>query len=313
VDVGVGLWTLRSTSERPASFPALYADLQDDARLAERLGFHSLWLSEHHFWYDGWCAAPLVAGAAVLAATARLALGTGVMLLPLHDPHRLASTGRTLAQLAPGRTELGVGLGYRDVEFDGLGVSRRRRGRLADAALDILVPAWEPDGPRLWVGGLAGAALERGAARGLGLFLPSSMRRDQLRRVIDEGRRAAAAAGTRLGRIGMLKLAWVTDGSSEAAARARERLALQAREYSGSWWRVQGRLGFEAEDLLDQQMARNADTAIVGPPEALAEELSELERLGVDLVVLHIAAHDMRPGYRAAMEQVSSDVLPLLA
>ncbi len=312
MDVGVGLWAMRSTSGHPAGFPALYAELQEDAVLAERLGFHSLWLSEHHFWYDGWCPSPLVAGAAVLAATTRLHLGTGVMLLPLHDPHRLARAGRTLGELAPGRTELGIGLGYRDVEFDGLGVSRRRRGRLADAALEILLPAWTDGGPRVWVGGLAGPALQRGAGRGLGLFLPSSMRAEQLRRVIGEARDVAAAAGTRLGRVGMLKLAAVTDGSRAAAQRARERLAGQAREYSGSWWPINGRIGFEVQDQLDEQMARNGDTAIVGPPDAIVHELGELERLGIDLVVLHVAARDVTPSYRDAMMEIAAGVLPHL-
>jgi alkanesulfonate monooxygenase SsuD/methylene tetrahydromethanopterin reductase-like flavin-dependent oxidoreductase (luciferase family) len=312
MDVGVGLWAMRSTSGHPAGFPALYSELGEDAVLAERLGFHSLWLSEHHFWYDGWCASPLVAGAAVLAATTRLRLGTGVMLLPLHDPNRLARTGRTLGELAGDRIELGVGLGYRDVEFDGLGVSRRRRGRLADAALDILLPAWSDGGPRVWVGGLAGPALRRGAGRGLGLFLPSSMRAEQLRRVIEEAREVAAAAGARPGRIGMLKLAAVTDGSRAAAKRARDRLAGQAREYGGSWWPINGRIGFEVEDLLDQQMARNGDTALVGPPEVILHELAELERLGVDLVVLHIAPREVTPSYRDAMSVIGAEVLPRL-
>ena len=48
----------------------LYQLLQQDASLAEALGFHSLWLAEHHFWYDGWCPAPVAAAAAVLGAPA---------------------------------------------------------------------------------------------------------------------------------------------------------------------------------------------------------------------------------------------------
>jgi len=303
---------MRSTAARPASFPALYAELQDDARLAEKLGFHSLWVSEHHFWYDGWCPSPLVAAAAALAATERLHLGTGVLLLPLHDPQWLASMGRTLARLAPGRVEVGVGLGYRDVEFDGRGVSRTRRGRLADVALDLLAPAWAGDGPRLWVGGVAEVALERGASRGLGLFLPSSVRGEQLRRTIERAHSAAARANTRLGRIGMLKLAWITDGTSTDAARARSQLSEHAREYGGSWWRMGGQLGFDAPERLDKQMARNTETAIIGPPEAVAAELRNLGDLGVDLVVLHVAPHDVQPGYREAMARIAEDVVPVL-
>ena len=48
MDVGVELWCLRSTAAAPASHPMLYRELVEDARLAEELGLHSLWLAEHH-------------------------------------------------------------------------------------------------------------------------------------------------------------------------------------------------------------------------------------------------------------------------
>src|SRR5207249_1889740 len=159
-------------------------DLQDDARLAERLGLHSVWLSEHHFWYDGWCPAPLVAAGAVLGATDRLHVGTGVMLLPLREPAQVAAAGTALERLGPGRTHLGMGLGYRDAEYDGFGISRTVRGRRADAALDHLATAWRDCGPEVLLGGISERALRRAAHRGLGLFLPSSMTRAQVERAI---------------------------------------------------------------------------------------------------------------------------------
>lgn len=310
MDVGVGLWALRSTAAEPANHAALYADLQDDAVLAEELGLHSVWLSEHHFWYDGWCPSLPVAAAAVLGATSRLHVGTGVMLLPLHDPDRLARAGLTLEALAPGRTHFGVGLGYRDVECDGLGVSRRQRGRRAGAALDVLMDAWAAGGPELLVGGIAEPSLRRGAERGLGFFLPSSMTDNQTRRVLE---RARAAAPGPLGRIGLLKNAVITDGSARAADQAQALLCARAREYGGSWWRLGDELGFAAPDLLDEQMARNAETAIIGPPEVVAEALRGFEEAGVDLVVLHVHDEGTRPGHREAMQRIAADVLPVIA
>jgi alkanesulfonate monooxygenase SsuD/methylene tetrahydromethanopterin reductase-like flavin-dependent oxidoreductase (luciferase family) len=288
---------MRTTAAAPASLPVLYRELQADAVLAEELGFHSLWLSEHHFWYDGWCPSLLVAGASVLGATHALHLGTGVLLLPLHDPHRLAAAGLALEEIAPGRCDLGVGLGYREPELDGL---------------DELTGAWADGGPSLWIGGIAERSLSRAATRGLSLFLPSSMRLDQLRDVIERARAAASDAGMPIGRIGVRKNAWVTDGSDAAAQRFRDQTAANIREYAGSWWMLKGSLGFDVPDLLDRQMERAAETVVVGPPEHVAESLAELAGIGVDLVVLHVSADYTRPAYREAMHTLAADVLPLL-
>jgi alkanesulfonate monooxygenase SsuD/methylene tetrahydromethanopterin reductase-like flavin-dependent oxidoreductase (luciferase family) len=312
IDVGVGLWTMRTTAAAPASLPVLYRELQDDARLAEELGFHSLWLSEHHFWYDGWCPSLLVAGASALGATSTLHVGTGVFLLPLHDADRLAAAGLALERLAPGRFELGVGIGYREPEVDGLGISRRERGKRTDRALDTVGAAWDGGGPGVWIGGIAERSLRRAADRGLSLFLPSSMRLAQLEEVIARAREAAAEAGVPLGRIGVLKNAWVTDGSTAEQRRMGELIASSTREYAGSWWLLQGGLGFEAPDLLDKQMERAIETAVVGPPEVVAGSIRELAAIGVDLVVLHVSADFTRPAYRENMRTIAADVLPLL-
>ena len=63
-DVGLALWSMQRTQAVPSpGWPQLYADLIDDSRAAEDLGFDSLWLAEHRFWYDGWCPQPLIAAA----------------------------------------------------------------------------------------------------------------------------------------------------------------------------------------------------------------------------------------------------------
>src|SRR6187200_422679 len=119
-------------------WPQLYADLIDDSRAAEDLGFDSLWLAEHRFWYDGWCPQPLIAAASALSSTRRLRVGTAMHLLPQHDPLRSATAFHTLRSMFGDRFQLGVGLGYRDEEYDGVGLARARRGRLMDSALDVL-------------------------------------------------------------------------------------------------------------------------------------------------------------------------------
>ena len=69
IDVGVGLWNMRSTAAQAGEHAGRVQRAATGRPAAEALGFHSLWLAEHHFWYDGWCPAPLTAAAAVLGAT----------------------------------------------------------------------------------------------------------------------------------------------------------------------------------------------------------------------------------------------------
>lgn len=308
IDVGVGLWTMRSTAARPASFPRLYRRLEEDAKLADDLGFHSLWLAEHHFWYDGWCPAPLTAAAAVLGATGRLQVGTGVHLLPLWDPDVVRSAAETLIRLAGPRLMLGVGLGYRDEEYDGFGLARRDRGRRMDAALDSLGTSWAAPGagPPVMVGGFSDAAMKRAGRRGLGIFLPFSLELERLRATIVRYREELAAAGQRPGLVGMLKYAWPTDGSARENARAKATIAASAREYSGAWFPLRGNVGFQSPQLLERQLELAADNALIGTPEQIATMVGEAEQVGVDLVVLQLTRDDARVDHRQSMEALAA-------
>jgi alkanesulfonate monooxygenase SsuD/methylene tetrahydromethanopterin reductase-like flavin-dependent oxidoreductase (luciferase family) len=311
MDIGLGLWTMRSTAAFPAAWPTLYEQLRADARLTESLGFHSLWIAEHHFWYDGWTPAPLVAAASALAVTSTLHVGTGIHLLPLQDPERVAAQLAFLDQLSGGRFEHGVGIGYRAAEYDGYGISRRLRGRRMDAALAHLEMLGDA-APPIWVGGFAAPAVERAGRFGLGLMLPSTLKPDQMREAIRDARAAAARSGRSV-RIGVMKYAWATDGSESERAWAVETLGSFTREYSGSWFPLKGRPGFEVPELLEAQMRRSADTALIGSPEELVLGLDLLADVGAELCVLHLIGDGRLPQLHTTMERIARDVLPRIA
>jgi alkanesulfonate monooxygenase SsuD/methylene tetrahydromethanopterin reductase-like flavin-dependent oxidoreductase (luciferase family) len=308
MDVGVGLWTMRATAAAPAAPVAMYRNLREDAVLAEELGYHSLWIAEHHFWYDGWCPSPLVAAASALSVTSRLRVGTGIHLVGLREPDELASELAWLQRLGGGRLEHGVGLGYRAAEYDGFGLSRRVRGRRMDAALDRFASLPEPI-PRVWVGGMARPAIERAARRGLGLMLPSTLSAPQLTDAIAFARETAAAVG-RAPAIGVMKYTWPTDGSEQERRRALGALDEWTREYAGAWFPLKGRPGFHSPELLDAQMRRSADTALVGHPREIAEELERFAAAGVEMCVLHLLGDGRLAGHRDAMRRLAEQALP---
>jgi luciferase family oxidoreductase group 1 len=102
------------------------------AAQAEALGYTRFWVSEHHSVPGVAGSAPAVLAAAVAAATSRIRVGTGGVMLPNHRPLVVAEAFGVLEALHPGRIDMGLG---RSVAFTG-GI-RRALGRGKDAADDF--------------------------------------------------------------------------------------------------------------------------------------------------------------------------------
>ena len=105
----------------------VYAFALELCEEAERLGAHSVWLSEHHGFEDGYLPQPLTFAAAVAARTARLRIGTAVLLAPLRDPAHIAEEAAVVDLVSDGRLELGLGAGYRVPEFEQFDADPARR------------------------------------------------------------------------------------------------------------------------------------------------------------------------------------------
>src|SRR5919108_412929 len=139
---GIGYYSLQSPPHNPTPHQKLYAEMLEEISAAEELGFESAWLTEHHFLDDGYCPSLLLTAAAIGARTKKVRIGTGVLLLPLHDPIKVAEDSAVADLISGGRLILGLGLGYRKEEFEGFHVSlKQRKGRMEEG-LEILQKSW---------------------------------------------------------------------------------------------------------------------------------------------------------------------------
>lgn len=158
--INFGLWyDFRNPEPWAIPFETLYGQALDQITEAERLGFDSVWITEHHFCEDGYTPSPLVIAAAIGARTQRLRIGTNLMILPLHNPVRVAEDAAALSLLTGGRFDLGVGIGYREMEFHQFGRELKYRPSLIEEGIEIIRRAWsgEPirfEGKRFQVGDL---------------------------------------------------------------------------------------------------------------------------------------------------------------
>lgn len=142
VRIGLGLFTGQIPIGSERTFEREYRDIVELSRLAETLGFDSVWVSEHHGSSDGYLPSLLPMLAGLATATDRVQLGTGVVLTPFHHPLRLAEDAAVVDLMSGGRLILGLGLGWREEEFRMFDVPVRERVRRTAETVDILRKAW---------------------------------------------------------------------------------------------------------------------------------------------------------------------------
>ncbi|HEX3037006.1 MAG TPA: LLM class flavin-dependent oxidoreductase [Thermodesulfobacteriota bacterium] len=139
---GIGLFSLQTHPETTSSHAEICLQILEQVKLAEGVNFDSAWISEHHFLEDGYCPSPLATASAMAAVTNRIRIGTAALILPLHNPVRVAEDAAVVDNISNGRFTLGVALGYRKEEFDGFGIPMKQRPSRMEEGIDVIVKSW---------------------------------------------------------------------------------------------------------------------------------------------------------------------------
>jgi alkanesulfonate monooxygenase SsuD/methylene tetrahydromethanopterin reductase-like flavin-dependent oxidoreductase (luciferase family) len=119
-----------------------YGAMLDLCQALDELGGGMVSLEEHHGAFNGWSSSPLTMAAAILARTKSVSVSISALLVPLHDPLRIAEDIATIDLMSKGRLSIIGGLGYRPSEYAAHGKSWEDRGKIMDECVDVMLKAW---------------------------------------------------------------------------------------------------------------------------------------------------------------------------
>ena len=315
---GVGLFSLQCTAMQPRHWTGAYRDMRELASLMEELGYDELWLSEHHFFYDGYCPALLPAAASVLSVTDRLRVGTGMLLLPMYDPARLAAVATDLAERSGGRLDLGVGMGYRDVEFDGHGVSRKQRLPRMVSGLEVLERAEAAGGPPIWMGAQLVDPVKRAGRRGHPILFSAALPFERCRtltQVWEEGWAESRRSLAEKPALGALRNIWLTEDKKEREA-ARDWVRASYVQYAGLGWTLPAVGDHQQQDYAeetDKAIADTVETTITGSADECIRQLQQFDEIGIKHIAFRLILDgEPRLALESQLRRLSDLVLPRL-
>ncbi|MFQ6394199.1 LLM class flavin-dependent oxidoreductase [Nocardia sp. KC 131] len=300
----------RSRVRRGQSHPAALRETVEFARLAEQWGYHRFWVSEHHSVPGVAGSAPTVLAAAVAAATSRIRIGTGGVMLPNHQPLVVAEQFGVLESLYPGRIDMGLGrsVGFTDGVRQALGRGKSDAEDFDAQLGEVLeyfghgrhgVHAWPADGLQVPAFLLAtGSGAQRAARFGLPLVIAAVAGQDRMVEAIEQYRNEFRAMAWGAQPYVVVSGAVVIADTTEQAHRL-----LLPEAWSNVYSRTRGEFPvlvppeeIESMDMTERER-RMFDEAlrdhIHGTEDEVAETLERLlTRTGADEILVHTSTHD---------------------
>jgi alkanesulfonate monooxygenase SsuD/methylene tetrahydromethanopterin reductase-like flavin-dependent oxidoreductase (luciferase family) len=308
------------------ALPDLYAAAAEMARFADKAGADRIWIAEHHGADDNYIPAPFVLGAALAASTRSIRICLNAVVLPFHDPVKIAEQIGVLDLISNGRLEVVFAAGYVASEFALFGVSLHDRARLLDDGIALILRALagerfesggrpvfvrplpiQPPDRILYVGGGVEASARRAARFGLG-FVP--MRRDLIALYQSECRRLGREPGRTIGPYGPIFI-HVAEDPDAARAVLQPHILHHAGTYA-RWAAEGGTATSNYAGMEDPEVVWKSGRYRVLTPDDCVALAQELAPTGASLVLQPlIAGLPPEIGWRS-LELFASAVLPRL-
>ncbi|SCF96017.1 natural product biosynthesis luciferase-like monooxygenase domain-containing protein, partial [Streptomyces sp. Ncost-T6T-2b] len=338
--------TGESAGAERAGTPEAYDALFETVRFADEHGFSSVWLPERHFdSFGGLFPNPSVLASVVARETGRIRINAGSVVLPLHDPVRVAEEWSVVDNLSGGRVGIGCATGWhardfalhpdrfadrRRIAFDHLDevrrlwrgeAVRRRTGEGAEAEIRIRPRPVQEEPPFFLATSGQRASYEEAARRGLGVVTNlMSQTVEELAANIALYRRTRAACGLdpEAGRVTVLVHTYLGDDHATARTDALEpmvrylRSSLLMRSAATAAGQRREDVATASEEDLDYLFRRAYDRycdrrALIGSPDSVAPFVAALHGAGVDEIAALVDFGMDRERLRSGLEHL--DVL----
>jgi len=280
-------------------------ELVEQVRAARHAGFSSV-LFGHHYLTDPlqmFQITPLMAY--LLPEVKGMTIGGNILLLPLLNPVHVAEEAATLDVLAEGNFILGVGLGYREGEFEAFGISLKERAARFTESIALMRQLWaggkttfkgkfysvtdhgislkpfRPGGPPVWIAGLVEAAVKRAARIGDAWLIANATTLGATEPLMKIYRQALTEYGREATEFPIARECYV--GASHATAMEECRAALEYKYNSYAAWGMES----PTKNMTFEEMAR--DRFIIGDKVSVKEEIARWrEVLGVNHFVMRV-------------------------
>jgi alkanesulfonate monooxygenase SsuD/methylene tetrahydromethanopterin reductase-like flavin-dependent oxidoreductase (luciferase family) len=283
---------MRAPEFGPATTPTptqdLYRAALEMAAWAEERGAIQIVVSEHHGSEDGYLPSPLVFASAIAGRTRTIPIQIAALIVPLHDPLRLAEDMAVLDLASGGRVSYVTAVGYVEQEFAQFGRTFKGRGRRMDECLEAMKNAWTgepfeyqgrtvritprpgtPGGPTLFMGGNTKAAARRAARFDMGMIAQGmNPELEALHR--EECERLGKPVGLCINPpAGTVTTAFISEDPDRAWAEIGPHMLHDAKAYA-AWLGDAASITKSVAQTVDELRAQKGAYQIFTPDEALA-------------------------------------------
>ena len=312
----------------------LYASRLSLIETADRAGFRTYHVAEHHATPLGMAPSPGIFLATVAQRTRRIRFGPLVYILPLYSPLRLIEEICMLDQLSGGRFELGVGRGISPYELAYCGLNFHEAAEMYTEALEVVLaglqtrrlthrgryyhylgvpielePVQKPH-PPLWQGVVSPESAREAARRGASVAgnAPNATMKS-IAEAYYEARQAAGSSVGGAGLVGAQRHVYVAETDAEAVETARPAYRVWYESLT-SLWRAFGSIPFRFSETLER--AQSNDAAIVGSPATVRAEIERhLAETGCNYFITRFAYGSLTHEQAArSLALFASEVLP---